>query len=74
MKQKIEIGFVALRQDGNYSTGVHGGSGPKIYKTENLARAAVRNHKDLKTRKPIQYEFVPAFIEIEVGVPDATQA
>jgi hypothetical protein len=72
LKQRIEIGFVALRQDGGFSTGVHGGSGPKIYKTENLARAAVRNHKDQKTRQPISYEFVPAFIEIEAGVPDGS--
>jgi hypothetical protein len=65
MKQRIEIGFVALRPDGLCHNGVHH-AGPKIYKTENLARAAVRKHG-------VPYEFFPAFIEIDVGVPDASK-
>ena len=72
MTQKIQIGFVALRPDGICHSGVYN-AGPKIYKTENLAKAAIRTHKDHQGIS-IEYEIIPAFIEIEVGVPDATQA
>jgi hypothetical protein len=66
MKQRIEIGFVALRPDGRCHGGVHH-AGPKIYKTLNLAKAAVRKHG-------VEYEFFPAFIEVETGVPDGDEA
>jgi hypothetical protein len=72
LKQRIEIGFVVIMPNGKPHTGVHH-AGPKVYKTRNLADAAVRNRKDEKG-KFIQYEIVPAFVEIEAGVPDGNQS
>jgi hypothetical protein len=65
MKQRIELGYVAIYPNGDAYTGCLYQAGAKVYKSEKMARASVRNHRDAKGQ-PIKYDFVPAFIEIEV--------
>lgn len=64
MKLRIELGIVALNPKGFAHTGVHH-AGPKVYKSEGLARAATQNKKNIEGKR-IDFVYAPAYAEVEI--------
>ena len=57
---RIELGYIALdEQTGRVHTGSLYSGGAKVYKSEGMARAAVKERSKLTS-----YKFFPAFIEV----------
>ena len=56
---RIELGYVAMdEQTGTVWAGSLYSGGAKVYRTEKVARASVKNHTNTT------YVFLPAFIEV----------
>ena len=60
MKERIEIGTVAINELGEPYTGGKYSAGAKVYKSEPLAKAALKHSHDIT-----KFKFLPAFIEID---------
>jgi hypothetical protein len=60
MKERIELGTVAINEFGEPYAGGQYSSGAKVYGSEAMARAALSRAHDVS-----KYRFLPAFVEID---------
>lgn len=65
MKERIELGTVAINEFGEPYAGGQYSSGAKVYGSEAMARAALSRAHDIN-----KYKFLTAFVEIERELSD----